>query len=769
MQHRGGRGGVAGQGVLEVAGGLGRGHVGQGAQAGGQRAAATLPGRHLVAGSTVVPGEGVHVIGVPQRPGQALQSVGQRRVQAAQPPLANPVQQGLAQQRVQEDVPAAGPRLDDPALDGGAHRGHDPIGRTARGDQRLGAETRAGHRGGDEAVAVGAGEGGQPGAEQGADVVGGRQRVGAGRVEVPRAPQRGEQPGVQEPQQVRDDREWRTVGTPGHVPDELGGNGRAGQPGGDQRLDGGRLVRRAVQFEVSGHGVRRARAVPLGQQHQQRQVRQVGHEPGEHLPAARIEPLCVVAEQHQSAVGLGQLGQERGDRREQVIVPGLAGAGLADQRPEPGAEPRDQRRAGDRGGVADPPLGAGPVRAVQQHDRLQVTVDRGAQGGQRHCLVLGARGVQRRHVGGERGGLLGQPGAPGTGRSPKDGDAAASGQRSPPAIGQALALLVAPAQRPVRRRRRSGTAARQRRQHRGGVRVAVVRVLGQQAGHDPGHGRVEPGAQLDQIRHRRGQVQPQQLADVLGLERQPPGQAFEEHHAERVQIGPAVDRALEHPGLLRRGVEEGSDRPVVVVRFRPEQRETEVDQFGRVSSRHHDVAGLHVPVDQADPVGGGQAAAELAGELDDPLGGERTVREGVGERAAGQVLQDHGRRAAEPAGGVDERHARVVDAGEQRGLALEGGEQAGIVGVLRDRSLQRVGVAAPPGPVHGGERAPAQFFLDHQTGQVRRPAHAVLVTHWHPLRSYRLVATHRQPSREVNPICQALRARHIANISIRPP
>ena len=79
-------------------------------------------------------------------------------------------------------------------------------------------------------------------------------------------------------------------------------------------------------------------------------------------------------------------------------------------------------------------------------------------------------------------------------------------------------------------------------------------------------------------------------------------------------------------------------------------------------------------------------------------------------------------------GGVHARDAGVVDTGEERRLAVEGGQHAGIVGALGVGALERVRLFAAPDQVHGGECAPAELVLDGQAGQV-------LVHHWHPLRN----------------------------------
>jgi hypothetical protein len=128
VQHRGGRGRIDGQHVLEIFDRLGGRLVVQGTQAGGESAGPAAGGGHGVAGPAVVPGDRIDVVGVAQRLGQRLQGVGDLGVQPVQAVLADTVEQRLAQQRVHEDVPAAGPGLEDPAVHGGGHRGDHPVG-----------------------------------------------------------------------------------------------------------------------------------------------------------------------------------------------------------------------------------------------------------------------------------------------------------------------------------------------------------------------------------------------------------------------------------------------------------------------------------------------------------------------------------------------------------------------------------------------------------------------------------------------------------------
>jgi len=74
------------------------------------------------------------------------------------------------------------------------------------------------------------------------------------------------------------------------------------------------------------------------------------------------------------------------------------------------------------------------------------------------------------------------------------------------------------------------------------ARVSVVRVLGHRSGQDGIDLLRQVGVVLARSRRRLLDVRPEDGQLGVALEGRLPGQAFVEQAAERVQIGPAVDR-----------------------------------------------------------------------------------------------------------------------------------------------------------------------------------------------------------------------------------
>ncbi len=512
------------------------------------------------------------------------------------------------------------------------------------------------------------------------------------------------------------------------MPRQLGRHLGAGQPGGDHLGHHRRRQRGAGQLQRAGHAqvqvTRLARVRgEVGEQDQQRQAGQVRGERGQQLPGGAVDQVRVVDQQDHAVGATGQVAEERRAGREDVLVTGV--------RPGPGVEQaqiaedlHDLGDAGGRGRLDDVPLrvraGLGGQPVDPRHRRL----DGLPQHRQRGRLV-GTAGAGEHHAvvgGGQARGVLGEPGPAGSGRAVDHHDTTEPGPGPFPAAGQAVRLGVAPADRPAARggllRGRTAGAVPQRGEQAGRVGIAVVRVLGQEPVHHGRQRRIDLRKLFPYVGNRRGQVQAQQLADVLGLERQPSGQALEEHHAERVQIGSPVDRPSQHAGLLRRGVQERADGLVgVLVGVPAELGQPEVDQLGPAVLVDHDVVRLDVPVDQPDPVRGGEPASQLRGQPDHPLLGQHAVDQQVGEGATGEVLQHQAGHAVHLADRVHPDHARVVDAGQQGGLTLERGTDLGQLAGVRERALQRIVAVAVPYVVHHGERT-APELLDHvEAGQ----------------------------------------------------
>jgi hypothetical protein len=91
--------------------------------------------------------------------------------------------------------------------------------------------------------------------------------------------------------------------------------------------------------------------------------------------------------------------------------------------------------------------------------------------------------------------------------------------------------------------------------------VAVVGVLAQQLGDHRGQPRRHLGSQVADIGRGLDGVLAQQLSDVGCGEGKLPGQAVEQHDAQRVQVRAAVHDPVEHARLLWGAVGERAGDP----------------------------------------------------------------------------------------------------------------------------------------------------------------------------------------------------------------
>ena len=139
-------------------------------------------------------------------------------------------------------------------------------------------------------------------------------------------------------------------------------------------------------------------------------------------------------------------------------------------------------------------------------------------------------------------------------------------------------------------------------QERSSTLVAVVGVLREQPVDDPADLGRHLRAELLQVGRRGDGMEPHDLARVRGLEWWAPGEALEDHGAERVKVRAAVDGPPHHAGLFRRAVEHGPDHRVVRLTGPRRRREPEVDQDGIAVGPEHYVARGYIPMDEADPV-----------------------------------------------------------------------------------------------------------------------------------------------------------------------
>jgi hypothetical protein len=239
--------------------------------------------------------------------------------------------------------------------------------------------------------------------------------------------------------------------------------------------------------------------------------------------------------------------------------------------------------------------------------------------------------------------------------------------------------------------------------------VPVVRILGQQLGHDRREHRGQFGPQRPHVRGRRHRVQAHQLADVRGHERQPTGCRTEQHHTEGVQIGTAVHQSLEHPGLLRRHVGDRASHRFLNPPGRPD-RQPEVDELGLPVRQDHDVLGLDIPMYQARPMRRRQRAGHLHRDPYHPGLVQRATGQQTGQVLARDQIHDQVRLPVRVTHFVDACQPRMRHAGQQPRLASKGDQRLLVVDDRRFQYFQRIVGASAPSPVDHGPRAAAKFL-----------------------------------------------------------
>ena len=282
-----------------------------------------------------------------------------------------------------------------------------------------------------------------------------------------------------------------------------------------------------------------------------------------------------------------------------------------------------------------------------------------------------------------------------------------------------------------RDRRCARQLAAQRRLARSGerapARIAVARRLRERLRDD----RVEAGgnARPHVARPRRRLVHVRVDGGDLGLalERRLPREALEEHAPERVDVGPAVDRAA--LDLLGRDVRDGADeRPLTrQAADRGEVlRQAEVAQVGVVAGirrPHEHVAGLHVAVDEPERVRRVERGGDLADERDRALGAQRAL---LPEQLAQVEPVDEAHDEVEHAVVLAHRErrddVRLVERGGDLRLAQESLAEARVPRELGDQHLERdlAGRRAPPrGRPHRSRRARAGARSDTRQRRFR--------------------------------------------------
>ena len=159
----------------------------------------------------------------------------------------------------------------------------------------------------------------------------------------------------------------------------------------------------------------------------------------------------------------------------------------------------------------------------------------------------------------------------------------------------------------------------------------------------------------------------------------PAAQRLPEHDAERVLIGRG--RGGRVAKLLRAGVERrASGTQVEIAGVGTELGNAEVGQVAVARLVEEDVGRFHVPVDDAQGMGGRQCTAQLVDQPTDVGQAEWTLGFAVAQRATPEE-PEHQKGSAGPAPEVVQRHDMgMLDAGHELGLGLEPLHEPGIVG-----------------------------------------------------------------------------------------
>jgi len=238
--------------------------------------------------------------------------------------------------------------------------------------------------------------------------------------------------------------------------------------------------------------------------------------------------------------------------------------------------------------------------------------------------------------------------------------------------------------------------------------VALLGALGQQLHDDGGAGRVGAGMAFDGRRRRARHVAVDPLHGVERGERQVAGQQLVQDHPQRIQVAAGIDRAVHAAGLFRRHVGEAAADPAFGrVRQRAQALgDAEAGQAHvRAALRDQEVGRLQILVDDVAPVQFGQGQRDGGAQVQDL--GQRQRFAGHQAQRRGAVVGQHqhagalaARQRQRPGGpGAIEFGAQGIFVFEPRqgGLALvAGGQQqhGKAIGIARGAQQREVVVLA---------------------------------------------------------------------------
>ena len=222
------------------------------------------------------------------------------------------------------------------------------------------------------------------------------------------------------------------------------------------------------------------------------------------------------------------------------------------------------------------------------------------------------------------------------------------------------------------------------------VGVAVLEVLvrhavedRREARGDVGAARLHVGEVLADVLHRHRDL-------VLAVEGDVAGEHLEQHDAEAVDVGLAVDVVAER--LLGGDVVGGAEDAALGGQALLVERagDAEVGDLGGALLVDQDVLGLDVAVDDVAGVGGAEGAGDLDRVGDRLVDGQAAhAADAVLQRLALDVLEDDVRPAVLLAGVDDADDVRVGELGDRARLAAEALELVRVRGDLAVHELDR--------------------------------------------------------------------------------